>query len=482
MTTKKLQDMGSCDWNIFRYTFRCICIIVTVVVIGSWLHRYTLDKDMTVIETASYFDTEDDMFPMLSICFKQYFDDTIFEDMGFHFTGEDYEKYLRGEEYFGDEMSKVDYHSISTNLSEYIITYNVRYQNGTLLWDMPLHISWKQPYHTITLNGGKHLVKCFGLEITDGEVFHLAVLMKRDIFADRIRPSNRGFEVIFHYPNQALNAIHTLLNQWERRDKITNYWIEFNVRGFEVDIHRYKSRLHNCVQDWKNYDYLMVEEDIKSAGCKAAYHPKGLKWPICSTKEQMAAVQTTLLKRPHPCREIETINYQMVENSVGNKPIKMQGKSWKHYFAVVLRFLSPRFKKTIAKKEIDFHSLIGYVGGYVGMIMGFAIAQIPEVIFSTIIYTKQLREKFYGKTTTKFSPNTKMNMVSGVADHEGSKLDDIENIKMSYETQSQPNIVRKGIIVPRRDLKEIFEMEISDIRRKVNSLERKLDVNKFFEM
>ena len=472
----------SCDWNICRYTFRCICIIVTFVVIGSWLHRYTLDKDMTVIETASYFDTQNDMFPMLSICFQQYFNDIVFEEMGFRFTGEEYEKYLRGEEYFGDEMSKLDYHSISTNLSQYVITYNVRYQNGTLHWDMPLHISWKQPYHTITLNGGRHLVKCFGLEITDGEVFHLAILMKRDIFPDRIRPSNRGFEVIFHYPNQALNAIHTLLNQWKKRDKITNYCIEFNVRGFEVDIHRYKSRLHNCVRDWKNYDYLMLEEDIRSVGCKAAYHPKSLRWPICNTKEKMSAVQTTLLKRAHPCREIETINYQMVENGVGNKPIKMQGKSWKHYFAVVLRFLSPRFKKTIAKKEIDFHSLIGYVGGYVGMIMGFAIAQIPEVISSTIIYTKQLREKFYGKSTTKFSPHTKMNMVSGEADHETSKLDDMENIKMSFEKQGQPNIVRKGIIVPRRDSKEIFEMEISDIKRKVNSLEKKLYANRFFEM
>ena len=142
----------------------------------------------------------------------------------------------------------------------------------------------QKSYHTITLNGGKHLVKCFGLEITDGEVFHLAILMKRDIFSDRIRPSNRGFEVIFHYPNQALNAIHTLLNQWERRDKTTNYWIEFNVRGFEVDIHRYKSRLNNCVRDWKNYDYLMVEEDIKSVGCKAAYHPKKFKWPVILRK------------------------------------------------------------------------------------------------------------------------------------------------------------------------------------------------------
>lgn len=196
----------------------------------------------------------------------------------------------------------------------------------------------------------------------------------------------------------------------------------------------------------------------------------------------MAAVQTTLLKRPHPCREIITINYQMVENSVGNKPIKMQGKSWKHYFAVVLRFLSPRIKKTIAKKEIDFHSLIGHVGGYVGMIMGFAIAQIPEVISSTIIYTKRLSEKFYGKTTTKHRPHTNINTGSGVAHLETSTRDDIEYIKMSHEKQCQLNTVRKGIIFQRRDLKEIFQMEISDIKRKVNSLEEKLDANRFFEM
>ena len=170
----------------------------------------------------------------------------------------------------------------------------------------------------------------------------------------------------------------------------------------------------------------------------------------------------------------------MVENSVGNAPIKMQGKSWKHYFAVVLRFLSPRFKKTIAKKEIDFHSLIGYVGGYVGMIMGFAIAQIPEVISSTIIYTKRLRRKFYGKTATNLNQGVRINMVTGIAHNETITGDDIENIKMRYTEQSQPIIEDKGIILPRRDLTETLKMEILDIKRKVNSLEKKLDANRFF--
>ena len=74
----------------------------------------------------------------------------------------------------------------------------------------------------------------------------------------------------------------------------------------------------------------------------------------------------------------------------------------------------------------------------------------------------------------------RINMVSGIANNETITGDHIENIKMRYTEQGQPIIEDQGIILPRRDLKETFEMEILDIKRKVNSLEKKLDANRFF--
>ena len=48
----------------------------------------------------------------------------------------------------------------------------------------------------------------------------------------------------------------------------------------------------------------------------------------------------------------------------------------------------PRFKVILQKKEVDFQTLIGYVGGYIGIFTGFALAQIPDMIFSAVHFGK----------------------------------------------------------------------------------------------
>ena len=67
-------------YNVLKYIFQWMCIIATFVLIAMWLNRYLEDEDMSVIETKTYFETEDDMFPILSICFEQTFDDNIFKE------------------------------------------------------------------------------------------------------------------------------------------------------------------------------------------------------------------------------------------------------------------------------------------------------------------------------------------------------------------------------------------------------------------
>ena len=69
--------------------------------------------------------------------------------------------------------------------------------------------------------------------------------------------------------------------------------------------------------------------------------------------------------------------------------MKFPRKDWNNWFSIVIRFLNPRFKLTVQKKEVDFQSLIGYVGGYIGLFMGFTVAEIPEVIMTTFIYIKR---------------------------------------------------------------------------------------------
>ena len=42
-------------------------------------------------------------------------------------------------------------------------------------------------------------------------------------------------------------------------------------------------------------------------------------------------------------------------------------------------------------RAIDVHSLIGYIGGYVGLLLGFSVLQIPEVMVSALDTAKQYK-------------------------------------------------------------------------------------------
>ena len=77
----------------------------------------------------------------------------------------------------------------------------------------------------------------------------------------------------------------------------------------------------------------------------------------------------------------------------------LQGKDWDKWFCVVWRFLNNRFTKTVNKRKIDINSLIGYVGGYIGICTGIALAQVPEILVTVAICTKEVLEGLNRKIT-----------------------------------------------------------------------------------
>jgi hypothetical protein len=90
----------------------------------------------------------------------------------------------------------------------------------------------------------------------------------------------------------------------------------------------------------------------------------------------------------HPCKEVESIDYDMGESERLSAKT-FQGQYWKNWICFVYRVLNPRFKVILQKKDVDLQALIGYIGGYIGIFTGFAIAQIPDLIFSASVVAKK---------------------------------------------------------------------------------------------
>ena len=140
--------MVTCNLSVISYMFKICCFIITLIAVGDWLQRYSLDEDTSVIESRSYFDNKEDVFPVLSMCFEQHFDDDIFNKFGENITGSNYRKYLLGD-YSHADMKNIDYNSVSTNITEFILMYWIEFFNGTGIsseWNqMKSNTYWRDP-------------------------------------------------------------------------------------------------------------------------------------------------------------------------------------------------------------------------------------------------------------------------------------------------------------------------------------------------
>ena len=59
-------------------------------------------------------------------------------------------------------------------------------------------------------------------------------------------------------------------------------------------------------------------------------------------------------------------------------------------FVVTLDFRKPNYQLTIYKQEVDFQSLVGYVGGYIGIFTGFALFHVPDIVNDMAFQAKRI--------------------------------------------------------------------------------------------
>ena len=138
----------------------------------------------------------------------------------------------------------------------------------------------------------------------------------------------------------------------------------FRVKSVEVLKRRNKPR-EPCVEDWKHYDRILIQQYINEAGCVAPFQRSERVTALCDTPEKMKEAQypftaNEVLKYPPPCQSMEDFDYVYTERDLGGN-----GDT----FSIQLK-IPPVFKEIHQSKAIDIQVLIGNVGGYLGLFLG----------------------------------------------------------------------------------------------------------------
>ena len=155
------------------------------------------------------------------------------------------------------------------------------------------------------------------------------------------------------------------------------------IRGqFENPLRRNK-RDYPCLEDWKNYDDNIMEDHLKSVGCRTPYQKSQNNISVCSTKAKMEQAVFSMDKNQlsnHylPCRTTENIqyNYKEMEWCLKNNC----SKETRDVFSIGMTVFNRRFKEITQTKAIDIQVLIGNAGGYCGLFIGSALSELPDLI------------------------------------------------------------------------------------------------------
>lgn len=359
--------------------FKVLCFIGVLIMVGYWLYKFEIeDRDIGVVDY-EILEKVDVEYPVLSLCFKNPFIER--ELNKFIVNGSQkldkssYEQYLKGENIDDKIMKSIMYENVTIDLDNYFSYAIYKFRN-----ESSSHVitSSKLISHKITFNGYfRHqlFVKCFAPEISKSDYPNLErfeLSYDTDSLLDDLAISERGFQRVdfnIHYPEHFLLEVSRgsgLLSDLLRFGKTSGTRLSITEIEF---LKRRRNRNNDCLENWKNFDSLVLRQHVKKFGCQLPYIlptrseiTKGADYPICESAEQMETSMYDFYKAkndyyPKACHRISRLNY-FIQSPPANK-------KW----SIVI--LYPEEIKIITQsKEVDVHSLIGNIGGYIGLFLG----------------------------------------------------------------------------------------------------------------
>ena len=297
-----------------------------------WIYKYSLNEDLVSVDFKDYYETKEDVLPMLSLCIRNPFSEKKLKNLNLDKTS--YLKFLLGKE-FNLTWLDIEYHSVLKNIVDYVDQDGVEFRNGSYLYFHPdYYIGYPYPdangynvslgrVYSLAITKQHRFYNCYGLSVPNDkniQVFYFRV--KNSLLPSRIRLVRYSLMTILHYPNQMLYSINTLKYGWPQyRGPEASYIMRFKISGVEV-IRRRQKMYHPCNENWENFDRQILNNHIRNSGCRPVYIDSSLDttdYPLCSTKEMMKEATFRLRTDGYgvspPCLSMEQISYEYEEST-----------------------------------------------------------------------------------------------------------------------------------------------------------------------
>ena len=378
-------------------TFRFLCLAVTGCLILFCAWKYVENKSTSLVDFKRFHMTEKDIYPSISLCFDGMYDQTTLRDKYGIDNVEEYIKFLKGEVWH-DFMLGVNYDKVTMNLNDFVqeITlhsgeaftepfYTFERTNTTSenrrKRSLPFFVSFRQA-----------LTKCFTLDVEEkinagtGQNFVTAMYLR----FQNISSLNTNLTYLLHYPGQ-INRAFLLDYEIKNSSGIMsgNMASKIFLIGTLEIIRRRNTRKQPCNMNSYNDDLQIHTKFVETNSCKPP-HWIGISYPrICNTSKKMRDAYfgdrevnnpDFLDKFMKPCDQVQTLSLNFQESQLDN---------WETFDSKAFlgfAFRSLEFKEILHIQAFDLEGLVGNMGGYIGLFLGFAFWNIPDAFMAMINY------------------------------------------------------------------------------------------------
>ena len=369
---------------------------------------YYKDEDFSEIQIKTFHEDEQSVYPDVTVCFPNQYSNRKLEMYGDGINSSSYAKFLDGD-LWDNRMVHIRYEDVSMRLSDILLevcarsAFEERCQTSGAYTTMPLGGS------TIcfTFHISKIRMKSFG---------SFGLKISSSVFPNGVRPTRfinphtgvaEGMMVWFHYRNQRFGSGKNLFAVWplRRNDFSKTYGMHFQMKGLEMLQKRRNKRREPC-SDKEVHDTERIESIIRSVGCRPTYWRRITNYPICTSKEDLKRIlryhreeilhSSKLKPDMIPCLTMVKVEVEYVEEEIyvsGRNEMKGD-ESW---FFISIEYMTDTFKHIKQVPAISLLGLVGTIGGYVALILGLAILDIPSKLLAVF----RLRRTSKGTEKTK---------------------------------------------------------------------------------
>ena len=352
--------------KLFRSCFTILCAIAVTFMVGYWFYKYQVeDRDIGVVDYIPFEDSKDFQFPVVSLCFKDPFIGERLREIDSSITRSAYRKYLRGEVY-DKAFEKIDYANVTIDLEQYFFYADILWRNETITTKVSDFINHKEVFNGYLISD---FIKCFIIDYYGEDKKKIEAVRfyydKKKLQSDWRWCSTcdkllRNYNLVY-YPGQFFLGNEFLASYMNKQKGLG-----VQIQHLEI-IQRRNSRKRKCSEVIDEYDNMIVNEFMLGKECRPPYFMGAMYYPKCNNQKKIKEHKfgtkiRQKMRIPKSCQRISKVRTRIINTDEGKYS---PSKEWS------FRIFYPEEIKVITQsKDVDVHSLIGNIGGYLGLFLG----------------------------------------------------------------------------------------------------------------